>query len=452
MPAARLTSLKLTAFKSFIGQELPLGDLTILTGRNSSGKSNALDGLEVLSRLVTGEDIGDALDGRRREGGPIRGGSAGCAPHATDSFELGCAVNHEGDSFEYRVRIQVRPDIRVTREWLTGPGTAVKSGTTVRCELFTGWSGGADSPGIVAEIHNGKRGVNPASVFRDSRLVLTQLPLRMSPKNAAERSVLRGVAAVTSALRGVFHLDPVPHLMRDYVTERDVELRRTGANLSAAIAHLKTTEPDRYAQVLDLVQDISDSTIVDMTVERTPLGDVMLALQEGTEAVETTPAREMSDGLLRFIAIATALLATQKNLDLDVHEDVAVPPEEAEPGGGSVAIVIEEIENGLHPSQADRVLELVENASAELNTQVLLTTHSPALLNVLTGHRNDSVVVCYRDPATGKSRLTRMTDLPGYAEAMASGNIGDLVSRDQLVRPQERGTDWASFNSLIGLA
>jgi predicted ATPase len=75
-PRAALTRVRLTRFKSFAGAELPIGDLTVLTGRNSSGKSNALDAIEVLARLAEGEDLADALDGRRREDGPIRGGSA----------------------------------------------------------------------------------------------------------------------------------------------------------------------------------------------------------------------------------------------------------------------------------------------------------------------------------------------------------------------------------------
>lgn len=65
---AELTGVRLTRFKSFADAELPLGDLTVLTGRNSSGKSNALDAIEVLARLAEGEDLVDArwMDGVAR--------------------------------------------------------------------------------------------------------------------------------------------------------------------------------------------------------------------------------------------------------------------------------------------------------------------------------------------------------------------------------------------------
>ncbi|MGQ0773137.1 MAG: AAA family ATPase, partial [Pseudonocardiales bacterium] len=80
MKTTALREIRLTAFKSFRNSTLPVDPVTVLTGRNSSGKSNALDGIEVLSRLASGDELTDALDGRRREGGPIRGGSRGCAP------------------------------------------------------------------------------------------------------------------------------------------------------------------------------------------------------------------------------------------------------------------------------------------------------------------------------------------------------------------------------------
>lgn len=67
MSTGRITGLRLTAFKSYQDAELPLAPLTVLIGRNGSGKSNALDALEVLSRLAQGEEVRDALDGNRRD-------------------------------------------------------------------------------------------------------------------------------------------------------------------------------------------------------------------------------------------------------------------------------------------------------------------------------------------------------------------------------------------------
>src|SRR5437764_15066472 len=91
MEPSVIEEVRLTAFKSFRNGVLPLDDLTLLVGRNGSGKSNALDGLWALSRLAYGEDIRDALDGGR-EGPAVRGGVAGCAPFGGSTFPRGCGV------------------------------------------------------------------------------------------------------------------------------------------------------------------------------------------------------------------------------------------------------------------------------------------------------------------------------------------------------------------------
>jgi predicted ATPase len=443
----QLREIRLKAFKSFRDSVLPVDPVTVLIGRNSSGKSNALDGVEVLSRLAGGEELADALDGRRREGGPVRGGSRGCAPHGERRFTLGCTVASQGQRFRLDFTIQTSPELRIIRETLRGPAPALESGHVEDRDLLLTRRPLPDTMGIWAETHNGRRGVNPTSNFRDDRLLTSQLPLRLSPTNEAEEAVVRGAEAVTSALRGVFHLDPVPHLMRDYVPERDSDLRRTGENLSAAISRLKRVDPATFDRIVYLIREVADERVHDLVVTSSELGDVMLALQEGQDKqAEITPAREMSDGLLRFIAVATALLTSNRGLDID--PGLAKSPDALSAG---VLVVIEELENGLHPAQSGRVLNLVTEVSRDLGTSVMVTTHSPALLNALPGRLNRSVVVCYRDRETGTSRLSRLPGVGGYAEAMSAGPLGDVVSRGMLLRPSRSDPDYREFNRLLGI-
>ena len=114
-------------------------------------------------------------------------------------------------------------------------------------------------------------------------------------------------------------------------------------------------------------------------------------------------------------------------------------------------LVVEELENGLHPSQAGRVLELITSAVDDLEKRVLVTTHSPALLNAVSGELNRSVLVSYRDRQTGLSRLSRLTELRGYAEAMASGRLGDAVTGGRLTQPDTPHVDYSEFNRLLGI-
>jgi len=96
-------------------------------------------------------------------------------------------------------------------------------------------------------------------------------------------------------------------------------------------------------------------------------------------------------------------------------------------------------------------LELIRDTSQQTGAQVLLTTHSPALLNALSGEGNQSVVVCFRDEQTLTSRLVPLVELPGYADAMAEGRVGDLVSQGRLVRPQPSTSDADALWRLLGI-
>ncbi|WP_245935210.1 AAA family ATPase [Acidipropionibacterium virtanenii] len=406
----------------------------------------------MLARLATGDELGEALDGRRRGIGPVRGGSAGCAPHGSDRFTLGCEVELDdaaSSRYRYEVTILARPELRVIQERLHGPGRNAKSGTTTDRDLVWAANDGEDgSPGIAARIDNGKRGQNPAEFFRDSRLVLTQVAVRLPGKNLVERAVLRAVDAVVSPLRTVFELDPVPSVMRGYSSRKDVALKRDGSNFSAAIGHLQQTDPQRAQNVIDSIKKIAANAVTDTRMETSTLDDVMFSLVEGDEV---TPAREMSDGLLRFAAVATALQSGAQDLDVDTEDDIlAVASPQQEQVDGRILMVIEEIENGLHPSQARLVLDMLRRSTEESGLQIALTTHSPAILDVLTGVLNSSIIVCYRGD-DGHSCLSRLTDLEGYAAAMAHGQIGELVTRSELIRPAEpRNTDPLDFLDRIG--
>lgn len=431
--------LRLTAFKSFRDSRLPLSRLTLLIGRNGSGKSNALDGLEVLSRLAAGDDVRDALEGGRRDTGPVRGGVEGCAPRGADGFTLGCTVRTGTAVVTLDVTIQVAPQVQVVSEKLSGP---TRVGQRVLLETVEADPNSGD---IEARWWNGRRGRNPSLQFRATRLLTSQVPIRVPAGTTSAQEVHRAAEQVMQALGGVFHLDPVPHLMRQYVQERDVVLRRTAENLSAVVRHLKATDKDAFAQLRGLLSMLPEHSIKDLIVERSSLGDVMLATRERQGGKDVViPARLISDGMLRFLAIATALLS-------------AATPEtvgrvDAESGRAGRTLVIEELENGLHPSQAARLLTLLVEQGEARGVHTLATTHSPALLNALAGDQHEGVIVCDRDPRTGLSRLRPLPEIPAYATAMAGGPLGDVVTKGLLgQRETDRGRDFAEFERLIGV-
>lgn len=439
MSAGRITKLRLTAFKSYRSEEIPLAPLNVLIGRNGSGKSNALDALEVLSRLAQGEEVRDALDGdRRRESGPVRGGIEGCASFGDDAFEIGVTVEGEDGFYaELDVRVQVRPRVQIVYEQL---GHYIGSRYY---GLLVTEDPDPERSDVWASVWNGKRGPNPSMVFRSSHLLTSQLPLRLSGEGQNEQRLLGVASRVLGVLSGVFHLDPVPHLMRQYVPEQDHVLRRTAENISAAVARLKHDDPARFARLVSIVKELPEHEVRSLDVGKGPYGDVMVALKErkGRSSV-TVPARQMSDGMLRMLAIATALLSGGGGLDLDRSSltDTA-----------ALMLVVEELENGLHPSQAERVLNLIKESSAERGFQVVVTTHSPALLNALAGEDHQGVLLVERDRMSGLSRVRRLVDVPGYLAVMANQRLGDAVSRVEFSERLNQTPDYADINRLLGI-
>ena len=87
-----------------------------------------------------------------------------------------------------------------------------------------------------------------------------------------------------------------------------------------------------------------------------PTGMVHLMLRE--RSGRRISADSASDGTLRFLAMLAALLG----------------PNPAQ------LYFFEEIDNGIHPSRLNLLIDLIEKQTAKGKTQVIATTHSPELL------------------------------------------------------------------------
>jgi predicted ATPase len=121
---------------------------------------------------------------------------------------------------------------------------------------------------------------------------------------------------------------------------------------------------------------------------------------------------DASDGTLRVLSIAAAMLSA---------------PE------GSL-VVIEEIDNGVHPSCARHLLENIRAIAERRGLRVLLSTHNPAMLDALPDAALPDVLFCYRDPHDGSSRVVRLQDVPDYPALIAQGSLGALVTTGALER------------------
>ena len=408
-----LEEVRLQQFKSFLGASLRLSPLTLLVGRNGSGKSNVLDAIEALSRLARGDDLRDALS-------EIRGGFTGCAPFGADQFSLGCTVAQGETRFGLDVTIRTKPEPQIISERLWVADSTKAEGRTLLNTDSAPIGGLSD---IVARYDSGKRGPNPPATFSSNRLLIAQVASRvpvqdtgLNAKQALEL-VHAGSAAVLAGLRAVFLLDPVPHLMRRYVAKQDSQLRRDASNLSAVVGKLQE-DSETKSRLLQFATMLPQQTIERIDVDESNLGEAMIAMRERTGRTKAiVSARLMSDGMLRFLALSAALLEEPTSFD-GVR--------------GQRVLVVEEIENGLHPAQAGRIVELLREEVATRGFKIVATTHNPALLSALAPADHQGVVICDRDEETGASRLRRLVDLDAYPAAMAQGELGDAVIQGTL--------------------
>lgn len=134
------------------------------------------------------------------------------------------------------------------------------------------------------------------------------------------------------------------------------------------------------------------------------------------EEPPTVDARGMSDGTLRFLAILTALLTRPQ---------------------GSL-LVIEEVDNGLHPFRAHLLLDVLHTIGKQRGVDVLVTTHNPALLDAMGTEMVPFITVAHRDPVTGHSLLTLLEDIGQLPKLLAQGTVGRLSSRGLIEKALSR--------------
>jgi len=411
-----LTELHLENWKSYQQATLYIDPISVLIGVNASGKSNALDALQWLNRLATGQSLTAALKG---EGGqsPIRGGLEWAARQPGSQFTLS-VLCHADTHTDYRYRIsgviydnrcQVQAEQLTRLRYRQGKDGARKS-LAGEIQLLRTDPAQADAPSLTARLYNAKQG-SPRQLSR-SHAVLFQLV-----GQKLRQEIHDGVSTVVDTLRNIFILDPIPSHMRGYSALAE-QLAPDASNIAGVLAALADDAKHSIEATLTrYARQLPERDILRVYAETIGKfnSDAMLYCEENWHPGQPAPtvdARGMSDGTLRFLAILTALLTR--------------------PAGS--LLVIEEVDNGLHPSRAQLLLDMLSTVGSERQVDVLLTTHNPALLDSMGVAMSPFITVTHRDDATGASTLTLLEDIAQLPKLLGQGPIGYLSSRGVIER------------------
>ena len=252
-------------FKGYDRAVLWLEQVTTLIGSNASGKSNAIEGIQILSELATGRDLNVIFDGTKNSEGTIRGGAKGCCRYGSSSFLLGCTMNLDArHDLLYRIRIGVAGRIAVDEESLYLVKKAqldAQNGTVV----FKALANNTNSGDIVVEYNNGKRGKNPECKAIRSMSVLSQMQGRLPTTIEKYEETIHIICHVQEMLSRMFVLDPVPSLMRGYSRIGDSVLRRNCSNISAVLASIQENNPEEWDTFCKIVKTFRKMKSVGLT-------------------------------------------------------------------------------------------------------------------------------------------------------------------------------------------
>ena len=407
----------LTDFKNFARAELNLFEpLTVLLGRNGSGKTNLIEGVELLATLAGGAPLNEITDIDRGGTFEVRGGLRSCIRFGKEKLKLRfnkavIPFNGKKQSVDYLIEIapRGRNDVQLSAERL-------QIGDRV---LFDAMSSGGEL--VEVRYNNFSRGRNPTCQVSASRTVLSRYEeiIRNSQANTPRlRSSAGTVQGVRGYLRSSYIFDPQPKAMREYArAESNPQLLRGGANLSAVLFALNEGDEEQQAtlqRITEVVRQIPEEPFIKVGFADTSLGDVMAGFvpdeRQETGGGRLIDARLLSDGTMRMLAIVTAL--------------ETVPD--------SSRIVIEEFDNGLHPSRAKLLVRTLSETASRRKLNVLVTTHNPAFMDALDESQMDGVLICHGDESGGGSHVTRLGDMDIAGTIGLRGGLGDFVTRGAL--------------------
>ena len=398
-------------FKSFTETELDISDLTILIGSNASGKTNVIEALRILSESAAGQPLSIIMDGSRNTAGIIRGGSAGCPKMPRTDFELGCTWEGNDYKLIYRIKMNVGKGVQVVQESLdrTSDNKTEKIFSTTSLANYQ-----LSVKCLSDKFDEYFREISVSSYMS----VLSQIIHLLPTDNNVLQQGRKYIETIVKALRKIFFFDPKIEFMRNYVHLGEEQLQSNGSNLSAVLYELCETSINHKSiknNILSIIRNLPDNEIEDIAFVKTPLNDVTFLLKEKYNDF-TIEAKRLSDGTLRCLAMLAVVYSEE--------------PESI--------IVMEDPDNGIHPSRIKSLLQAICRIQKERNLTLIITTHNPVLMDVVDDDNAEGVVVCYRDQKDGSGKFLRMVDFPDYFKLAAKGSVGKLAQNDEFLKALNR--------------
>ncbi len=360
-------------YKSIAACDVQLQPLTFLVGRNGSGKSNFLDALRFVS-----DALNYSLEHAIRDRGGIKNvcrRSRGHPNHFGISLEF---TLPDGDTGHYGFRI---------RTLASGRYEVQKE----QCKLH---------PDIYYHIDKGtvtRTSAKVAPAAAHDRLYLV---------NASGLPEFRPVYDALSRM-GFYNLNS--DKIRDLQLRDNTDmLMQDGSNLTSVFSKL----PPNVKQDIEEYLTIIVPGLRTVEIEKIGGKEMLVFRQDvsGGKHPWRFHANNMSDGTLRVLGILVALSQNNRNM----HKHVSL-------------IGIENPEIAMYPAMVGALFDELQNAA--YNTQIIVTTHSPDLLDEKSIDVDTILVAALHD---GNTVIAPTDNVCRSVVHDKMFTVGDLLRRDQL--------------------
>ncbi len=366
MPSNALDYITIQGFKSIASiEKLPLGPINVVIGPNGSGKSNFIGVFAFLHAI---------REGRLRDYVTAAGGAE--------------KVLHFGSKMTKEIRLHISFENEVNQYELKLAPTD-DDGLYPSSEYVTYWD----------------KARYPKKPF-DTGLSARDQGREAGISNAKLEGRIAGWVSVRLGSWRIYHLHDTSSSspMRKTAKVDDNEyLRPDGSNLAAFLYYLREKHEPSYSLIQRTVQRVTPF-FDDFRLRPRKLRSDDIKLEwRHKRSDQYFDASSLSDGTLRFIALATLFLQ----------------PEQLRPS----VILVDEPELGLHPYALEMLAALIRQAS--VTTQVIVSTQSSLLLDHF---QPEDVLVANR--VDGGTQLTRL-ESPQLATWLEDYSLGQLWEKNE---------------------
>ena len=196
------------------------------------------------------------------------------------------------------------------------------------------------------------------------------------------------------------------------------EIAEDGFGLPSLLMHYVTNDRDLFDEIEETLTNNEQFSFI-KRINPTHTEKVLSRLTFKDKSGKVFESGQISDGVLLVLAFITICKSK-------------TPP---------ALIAIEEPENGIHPSNLKLVIDFIRDmVKTNENTQVIITTHSPYLLDCV---EPEEVLIFHRD-GDGPTQIEQMSKIPHINEMLKGYMLGELwaeYGEEKILKGQEKDED-----------